>query len=131
MPKKILVIDDDQTNVSLLQSRLRKAGYHVIIALDGDVGLDRAKKETPDLIILDVDMPRMNGYSFMLEMGKFPDLNSIQVIVLTSHDEMQPIFQLKKVKGYLVKPVDFDKLFEKISNLIGRLEDVPPSASSH
>ena len=128
MPKKILIIDDDQTNVSLVQSRLRKLGYLVIIALDGDIGLERVQNEAPDLIILDVEMPRMNGYSFMLEMGRSEKLRKIPVIVLTSHEEMQPIFQLKGVKGYLVKPINFDKLLEKLIPLIGKPEAVPPAS---
>ena len=126
-PKKILIIDDDQTNVSLVQNRLRKVGYHAIIALDGDIGLERAQNEAPDLIILDVEMPRMNGYTFMVEMGKSEKLRKIPVIVLTSHEEMQPIFQHRGVKGYLVKPINFDKLFEKLYPLLGKPE-APPAA---
>ena len=114
MPKKILVIDDDALNVKLVTGRLQKEGYEVIAAFDGDVGLEKVKEENPDFIILDVEMPRMSGYSFMLELKKMESCNSIPVVALTAHEDMQPIFELKGVKGYLIKPVDFEKLFELI-----------------
>ena len=115
MAKKILVIDDDQINVKMVKARLESANYEVITAFDGDVGLEKVKLEKPDVIILDVQMPRMNGYTFMLELKKMTSSKSIPVIVLTAHETMQPIFTLKGVKGYLVKPLNFDELFQKIN----------------
>ena len=119
MAKKILVIDDDQLNVKLVQSRLEASDYVVVSALDGDEGLQLIEKERPDLIILDVKMPKMNGYTFMLEFRKLEGFNRIPVIVLTAHEEMQPIFTLKGVRGYLVKPIKFEQLFEKLDALLG------------
>ena len=119
MPKKILVIDDDQLNIKLVKSRLEANQYQVITALDGEEGLQKVLKEKPDLIILDVQMPKMNGYTFMLEFRKLSEFTSIPVIVLTAHEEMQPIFTLKGVRGYLVKPIKFELLFEKLNALLG------------
>ena len=119
MGKKIIVIDDDQLNVKLVKSRLESSGYEVITASDGDEGLTKIQQERPDLIILDIQMPKMNGYTFMIEFKKLEDLNKIPVLVLTAHEEMQPIFTLKGVRGYLVKPLNFDKLFEKMNALLG------------
>ena len=118
MPKKILVVDDDLTNVTLIQNRLEQKGFEVILARDGDVGLEKAKKEKPDLIILDVEMPRMNGYTFIVELRKDESAKVIPILVLTAHEEVQPVFELKGVKGYLLKPIDFDKLFEKIEKAL-------------
>jgi CheY-like chemotaxis protein len=123
MPKKILVIDDDELNLKLVKSRLEASGYEVSTANDGDVGVQKLLKEKADLIILDVQMPRMNGYTFMLEFRKYPEVANTPVIVLTAHEEMQPIFTLKGVRGYLVKPIKFELLFEKLNALLG-----PPGA---
>lgn len=114
MAYKILCIDDDQVNIKILQKRLEEKGYEVMLALDGEMGLQRAKETKPDLIILDVEMPTMDGYQFMMQRNKKPELITTPVIVLTAHEEMQPIFELKGVKDYLVKPINFELLFEKL-----------------
>jgi CheY-like chemotaxis protein len=114
MAYKILCIDDDQLNIKILQKRLEEKGYEVMLALDGEAGLARAQEGKPDLIILDVEMPKMDGYQFMMHRNKSKELAATHVIVLTSHEEMQPIFKLKGVKDYLVKPINFDLLFEKL-----------------
>ena len=114
MAYKILCVDDDQINIKVMQKRLEEKGYQVLIALDGDVGLQRAVSDQPHLIILDVEMPKMDGYQFMMQRNKNKALVSTPVIVLTAHEEMQPIFEMKGVKDYLVKPINFDILFEKL-----------------
>ena len=114
MAYKILCVDDDQINVKVMQKRLEQQGYQVMLSLDGEAGLERAKNEKPDLIILDVEMPKMDGYQFMMQRNKNKELVATPVIVLTAHEEMQPIFELKGVKDYLVKPINFDVLFEKL-----------------
>ena len=119
MGKKILVIDDDQLNVKLVKARLESNQYSVVTAFDGDEGLSKISAEKPDLIILDVQMPKMNGYTFMLEFRQMEEFSRIPVIVLTAHEEMQPIFTLKGVRGYLVKPIKFEQLFEKLEVLLG------------
>jgi CheY-like chemotaxis protein len=118
MSKKILIIDDDQVNVQLVRSRLEQNGYDVVSALDGAVGLEMVKVEKPDLVILDVEMPRMNGYTFMTELRKRGGNDLPPVIVLTAHETMQPIFTLKGVRGYLVKPLKIDELLQKIAECL-------------
>ncbi len=119
MAKKILVIDDDQLNVKLVKARLESAQYEVITAFDGDEGLVKVQKDKPDLIILDVEMPKMNGYTFLLELKKLGDLSKTPVVVLTAHGENEPIFTLKGARGYLIKPINFDILFGKLTSLLG------------
>ncbi|MCA9399139.1 MAG: response regulator [Candidatus Omnitrophica bacterium] len=113
MGKKILIVEDDPVNSKLIQANLDKEGYETVTAMDGDVGLQKVQEERPDLIILDVEMPRMNGYTFITQLNKMVE-KKIPVIVLTAHSDMQPIFQLNGVRTYLVKPVDFEKLYESI-----------------
>ena len=118
MAKKILVIDDDPVGATLMEARLLKAGYGVLRAVNGLMGLEVAKREHPDLIILDVEMPEMNGYMFMGVLKKIEGFQTVPVIVLTSHAENRPIFQRKGVKHYLVKPINFDELLPKIAELL-------------
>ena len=119
MGKKILVIDDNQFNVQLVQARLEQKQYEVAAAFSGQEGLEKVKSEKPDLILLDVQMPEMNGYTFMMELDKIQESREIPVIVLTAHQEMQPIFQRKGVKGYLIKPLNFDDLNKLIEECLG------------
>ena len=119
MSKKILIIDDDRTNITLIKSRLESKGYVVFSALDGEEGLAQVSANKPDLILLDVEMPKMDGYTFINELRKIDPQKTIPVIVLTAHSEHQPIFSLKGVKGYLVKPVNFDLLIPKIVQYLG------------
>lgn len=116
--KKILVIDDDQTNVKLIETRLTKEGFDVSVAVDGDIGLGRAKEVIPDLIVLDIEMPRMNGYTFIQKLRKIEALQWTPVIVLTAHDDMQSTFEKQGIHEYLVKPVDFDELQKKINTCL-------------
>lgn len=114
MTKKILVIDDDRGNVKLIQSALEKRGFEIFSAFDGKEGLMLLPTVNPDLIILDVEMPIMNGYMFMMNLKDNVKYQSTSVIVLTAHANNQPIFQLRKVKHYLVKPINVELLLEKI-----------------
>ncbi|MBF0330776.1 MAG: response regulator [Candidatus Omnitrophica bacterium] len=120
MAKKVLVVDDDPVGGKLVQSRLSKEGYDVIVATDGDIGLVELRKNLPDLIVLDIEMPEMNGYSFIVEMKKDEAIQNTPVIVLTAHEENRAIFARRGIKHYLVKPVNFDLLFARIVELVGR-----------
>lgn len=114
MKKKILIVDDDPLNVRLIQTTLEKSNYDVDFAQDGQAGLDKVDTFKPDLIILDVEMPHMNGYGFMLELSKVEGGSAIPIIVLTAHSQMQPIFERKGVCDYIIKPVEPKSLIEKI-----------------
>lgn len=120
MAKKILVVDDDPVEIRLLQSRLATAGYDVSTAHDGYEGLEVLKKKGADLVALDVEMPEMNGYTFVLEMKKLEAFKDTPVIVLTAHEENRPIFARRGILNYMVKPVNFPKFFELITSLIGK-----------
>jgi len=124
MAKKILVIDDDRGNVKLIQSALEKNGFETFAAGNGQEGLDMLPKVNPDLIILDVEMPVMNGYTFMGAKNDNPKFQSIPVIVLTAHPEKQPIFQLKNVRSYLIKPLNVEQLLDKINHFVAEKVEV-------
>ncbi len=120
MAKKVLIIDDDQTGVTVMRSRLVKAGYEVLEAPNGAVGLKTAQAERPDLIVLDVEMPEMNGYSFLIEFRKTPSGPVTPVIVSTSHEENKMIFMRHGIRDYMIKPINVDQLLGKVQEIIGQ-----------
>ncbi|MFH1360549.1 MAG: response regulator [Candidatus Omnitrophota bacterium] len=118
MSKKILVIDDEPDLVDVVKARLELNHYQVISAKDGQEGLEKVKKEKPDLVILDIMMPRMDGYTFVLEFKKIADLKKTPIIVLTAKDQLQDIFKVEGVTEYVVKPFESEKLIEKVDRLL-------------
>lgn len=119
MAKKVMIVDDDPVGVALMDSRLSKAGYDVLIERNGAGGLARLKKDRPDVIVLDVEMPEMNGYTFIIEMKKEEAVKDIPVIVQTSHEENRAVFARRGITHYLVKPINFDVLLTHLKELLG------------
>ena len=118
MSKKILLVDDDPGMHLIVVPILTKAGYFVLSAKNGEQALQMALDERPDLIILDVEMPKMNGYDFLKERGKIPGGNRAPVIMLTAYDSVEPIFRRNRVAEYLVKPIRFQDLFAKVCSVL-------------
>ncbi len=116
--KKILVIDDDPQIVDLIKSRLKANNYEVITALDGKEGLEKTKEEFPHLIILDIAMPRMDGYTFVLELRKDEKLKGLPVIILTAKDKMKELFGMEGLSHYLIKPFIAYELLKKVKELL-------------
>jgi two-component system alkaline phosphatase synthesis response regulator PhoP len=108
------VIDDEPQFVRMLKIRLEANGYRVVTACDGVAGFEVWKKERPDLIILDIMMPELDGYSFVQDSKTNPDLNPCPIIVLTAKPGFDEIFEMEGVKDYIVKPFDDKELLEKI-----------------
>lgn len=119
MSKKILVIDDDPTLVKVVQPFLESHGFSVSIACDGEAGLEAAKKISPDLIVLDVQMPKMNGYTFVFELKKVTSIKAVPIIVLTAKDGMAEIFKVEGVKEYISKPFKPEVLLTAIKKYVG------------
>jgi two-component system alkaline phosphatase synthesis response regulator PhoP len=117
---KILVIDDDVDLVAVMKGTLESKPYEVIAAYNGKEGLEKAKKEKPDLILLDIMMPVMDGFNFAEQFGKDPSLAKIPVLALTSFSESlgQPFpFQ---VAEYLRKPLKPKELIAKVEEHLKR-----------
>ena len=111
---KILVVDDDPDFLHLLQFDLKKKGYQVVSANNGEEGLVKAKNERPSLIILDVKMPKMDGYTFVRRLKKEEETKEIPLIVLTSYEPMKDMFQLEGVSGYFVKSANMESLLNAV-----------------
>jgi DNA-binding response OmpR family regulator len=118
--KKILVVDDDPEILGMLDIRLGKRGYHVISAADGEQALEQARKEKPSLVVLDVMMPRMNGWEVARALRQDPATHGIKIVMLTAigaqmNEMTSPLYG---VDAYLDKPFQFAELEKKIDELL-------------
>ena len=107
--KKILIIEDEEVLLGLLQERLVQEGYQVDIAKDGQEGLGKIRKFKPDLILLDIIMPKMGGFEVMEEVNKDEELKTIPIIIVSNSGQPVELERAKKlgVRDWLIK-TDFD-----------------------
>jgi len=120
MPKKILLVDDEESLVMLLSERLKFNGYDVITASDGQEGLDKAKKEKPDLILLDVMMPKMNGYQVSRLLKFDQRFKHIPSIMLTARTQAIDMKTGKETgaDAYITKPFESENLIAEIKKFL-------------
>lgn len=119
MAKKILVIDDDPNIVELIRRRLEASQFQVVTACNGQEGFDKLAPEKPDLVIVDVLMPQMDGYTFVRNVRKEEDFKNLPIIVLTAKDKMKDLFELEGVREYIVKPYRPEDLMQKVKRNLG------------
>lgn len=133
--KKILLADDEQQLALAVKIRLQSRGYQVVTASNGRQALELAQQERPDLVILDVLMPVMDGYFALRELNQRFGRGAIPVIILTARDRMKELFELEGIEDYLVKPFDHEDLLVRIERVLKRREvgdaSTPPSPASH
>ncbi len=120
MPKSILVIDDEPIVAEISKHKLEGLGYEVHIAGNGHEAFLRLKSKIPDLIVLDIQMPDMNGYTFIIEKVKIPEYADIPVVVVTAHNEIEPLLKRHGIKAYLLKPLKLQDLIDKIAEIVGQ-----------
>ena len=120
--KKILVADDEQQLALAVKIRLQSKGYAVVTASDGQQALQLAAQEKPDLILLDVLMPVMDGYSCLRELNTRFGRGKIPVIILTARDRMKDLFELEGIEDYVIKPFDHEDLLVRIERVFKRRE---------
>ena len=117
---KILLDEDNEMNRDMLSRRLERRGYQVVIAEDGATGVTKAKSETPDLILMDMSLPVMDGWEATRQIKAVPETQHIPIIALTAHamagDEEKAL--AAGCNDYETKPVDLPKLLTKIDALL-------------
>jgi len=119
--KKILFIEDESTLQKTLGTVLTKEGYQVVSALDGEIGFRMAKKEKPDLILLDLILPKMNGFDVLKSIKAEETIKEIPIIVLTNLESMEDIQKALDLGAatYLVKAnYSLEEVLEKINKTI-------------
>jgi len=126
--KKILVVDDEENIVKILKTRLESKNYLVCTAYDGLEAIQKVKTEKPNLIILDILMPRMDGASFLHEMKKQKLMTNIPIIVLTAKASMKDFFLVNGAVQFLVKPFDSRLLLGEIEKHLCLQDETAASA---
>lgn len=112
---KILVVDDEKDVVELLSFLLKKDGYQVVSAHNGIEALEKVDSEKPDLVLLDVMMPEMDGYTVQTKLMENPTTRDIPVIILTAKGQLKDVFAMSSnVAAYMAKPFDPKLLRQKI-----------------
>jgi twitching motility two-component system response regulator PilH len=117
----VLIVDDSPTELHVLSGYLQKHGFKTDTAADGREGIDKARALRPDLVLMDVVMPGMNGFQATRELGRDPDTASIPVIMVTTKGlETDKIWGMRQgAVDYLVKPVTEAQLVEKVRGALG------------
>lgn len=121
MGKKILVVDDEPDILKVVTYRLKKSGYEVLEAVDGQKALGLIEKEMPDLILLDLRLPVIDGYEVCERVKADERFKNIPVIILTASvtSDMQEKIKQIKADDYAVKPFDSEVLLAKVRRFIG------------
>ena len=118
---KVLLVEDNEMNRDMLSRRLKKRGFDVVMAIDGQQGVDLANAETPDIILLDMSLPVMDGWTAARQLKSDASTKDLPIIALTAH-AMSGDREKAMEAGcddYDTKPVDFKRLLEKINALVG------------
>ena len=117
---RILLVDDEPDLIDTIQCRLEANSFDVITACNGEEALKKAADDNPDLILLDTNMPVMNGHEMLERLRKDPDLKDIPVIMCTALCEAQDIAAASSygISDYVTKPFDYADLIEKITNAL-------------
>jgi two-component system, cell cycle response regulator DivK len=119
---KILLVEDNEMNRDMLSRRLERRGYRVAIALDGEQGVAMAGSEAPDLVLMDMSLPVLDGWEAARRLKAVPETRAIPIIALTSHAMVGD--REKAIEAgcddYDTKPVEFQRLLEKIETILAK-----------
>jgi len=117
----ILIIDDSPTETHKLTAMLDKHGHQVIVANTGEDGVAKAKQEKPEVILMDIVMPGLNGFQATRQLSKAPETAAIPVVIVTTKDQQtDKVWGMRQgAKAYLTKPIEEKTLIETISEVMG------------
>ncbi|KZY96742.1 MULTISPECIES: twitching motility response regulator PilH [Thalassolituus] len=121
---RILVVDDSPTETEAFRAVLEKNGHEVLNAENGADGVAVARQELPDLVLMDIVMPGLNGFQATRQLTRSPETKNIPVVIVTTKDQETDRVWGKRqgASGYLVKPVSESRLLSEINALIGSEE---------
>lgn len=119
--KKILIADDEHKIIMTLEYAFRKAGYQVFIARDGSEVMEIVEKELPDLILLDIMMPKVDGYTTIINLKNKKIYNQIKIIFLSAKSSPEDITKGLQLGAddYITKPYSIKKLIERVEQILG------------
>jgi CheY-like chemotaxis protein len=121
MPK-ILLVEDNEMNRDMLSRRLLKKGFDLVMAVDGEQALEMASAEAPDLILMDISLPGLDGWEATRRLKAMPETQAIPIIALTAHAMAGDREKCLEAgcNDYDTKPVEFPRLLGKIQELLGK-----------
>ncbi len=124
MTKKVLIVDDEQNIVISLEFLMKREGFEVMIASDGDEGVRRIRAERPDLVLLDVMMPKKNGFEVCQEIKADPELQSTRILMLTAKGRDTEVAKglALGADAYMTKPFSTRELVARVRTLLGMAE---------
>ncbi|WP_286695193.1 response regulator [Spongiibacter sp. UBA1325] len=119
MPR-VLIVDDSPTEIVKIRQILSKNGYDVITAESGERGIELVRAENPDVVLMDIVMPGLNGFQATRQLSRDPDTSGVPVIIVTTKDQETDRLwgQRQGAKGYLTKPVDGKLLIKTIESVL-------------
>lgn len=129
--KKILVVDDSATSLMWQRMILQQEAYDLVTARDGQEGVERAVAERPDLILMDVMMPRMDGFAACRALRANPATSAIPVIMVTTRSEWNSVESgyTSGCSDYITKPIDRLELLAKVRSCLAAASAAPSTAS--
>jgi CheY-like chemotaxis protein len=118
---KILLVEDNEMNRDMLSRRLERRGYEVIVAVDGEEGVARARAEAPDLIVMDMSLPVLDGWEATRQLKAAPETKSIPIVALTAHAMAGDREKALEAgcDDFDTKPIDLPRLLGKLEGLLG------------
>ena len=119
---KILLVEDNEMNMDMLSRRLDRKGYEVVHAVNGREAINLAKSETPDLILMDLSLPEIDGFEATMSLKQDGRTSKIPIIILTAHalkSDRERAYSIG-CDDYDVKPINFPRLLDKIEKQLGR-----------
>lgn len=121
MPARVLLVDDNTTNLQVLFQALSPEGYELLIAQSGEQALESAREGRPQLILLDVKMPGIDGFETLRRLRADEETAGIPVVFLSAHANVESIEEGKALgaQGYFTKPFQFDEILAKVREILG------------
>ena len=131
MAKKILVVDDDRHVPRLSKTALERAGYEVLLAADGMEALATIERERPDLILLDIAMPNMDGFDTLRRLKSAPATVAIRIVIVTARSAEEDLMRAWQAgaDGYLIKPFAPLQMISMVKTALGDLGEGEPRAT--
>jgi CheY-like chemotaxis protein len=119
--KTVLLVEDNEDNLVVYRTILEHVGYRVIEARDGEEGVSRARSDDPDIILMDISIPKMDGWEATVRLKDDADTSAIPIIALTAHalEEDRAKAMRAGCDGYLAKPVEPRRVVEEVEKFIG------------
>ncbi len=117
---KILLVEDNEMNRDMLSRRLERKGYQIVIAVDGQQGVNLARSERPDLILMDMSLPIIDGWEATRQLKSADDTKGIPIIALTAHAMAEDERRAREAgcNDFDTKPIELPRLLEKIQQLL-------------